>query len=264
MALAIDLAGKVALITGVSAGIGRGIAISLAKAGCKIAGCAVESEDHPDVVQFTKEITAEGEPPLYRQLDVTHTDKLKDFVVETARRFGKIDILVSNAGMNVFTQPENCTEDEWDFNHQLNLAAHWRLSKICYPYLKAGGEGVVIIISSNHSFTSLKNCFPYNVAKTALNGLVRALAIQWGPDIRAVGIAPGFIQTKKTQPWFDTFPDSAAKAERIINQHPTKSLGTTEQIGALTAFLVSDYSAFITGTTYLVDGGVSALMNTDE
>ncbi|MEM6395125.1 MAG: SDR family oxidoreductase [Bacteroidota bacterium] len=263
MALEIDLSGKVALVTGVSSGIGRGVSQMLAKAGCHIAGCAIAPDDNQDVDLFKKLVTDEGQKAFYRQVNVTEAEPLKTFVEDAAQKWGQIDILVSNAGMNVFTQPQDCTEEEWQFNMELNLAAHWRLSKWCQPHLKKGSPGVVIIISSNHAFASLKNCFPYNVAKTALTGLVRSLAIEWGPEIRTVGIAPGFIRTRKTQPWFDTFPDPEAKRDRIINQHPTKRLGSISEIGALCAFLASDFGSFITGTTYLVDGGVSALMNTD-
>ncbi|MEM9837297.1 MAG: SDR family oxidoreductase [Bacteroidota bacterium] len=263
MALTIDLRGKVALITGVSAGIGRGVAEMLARAGCHLAGCAMENNDHPDVGYYRNIATSTGVEVMYQQLDVTDTAALQAFVAQAVARFGGIDILVSNAGMNVFTQPENCTEEQWAFNAELNLAAHWRLAKFCRPYLQKSTPGVILIITSNHAFASLKDCFPYNVAKTALMGLVRSLAIQWGPDIRTVGIAPGFIRTRKTQPWFDTFPDPNAKEQRIIEQHPTRSLGSIAQIGALCAFLASEYGNFITGTTYLVDGGVSALMNTD-
>lgn len=263
MALEIDLHRKVALVTGVSSGIGRGVAQMLAKAGCHVAGCAVEPIDHPDALRFKTLVTNEGVEVLYNQVDLTQTEQLEPFVAAVAEKWTGIDMLVSNAGVNVFTQPENCSEEEWHFNMQLNLATHWRLSKLCYPYLRGSSSGVVLIISSNHAFASLKNCFPYNVAKTALMGLVRSLAIEWGPEVRSVGIAPGFIQTRKTQPWFDTFPDPDAKRDRIIQQHPTKNLGSIEEIGALCAFLASEFGRFITGTTYLVDGGVSALMNTD-
>ncbi len=103
-------------------------------------------------------------------------------------------------------------------------------------------------------------CFPYNVTKTALTGLVRSLAIEWGPNIRTVGLAPGFIDTEGNQKWFDSFPDAEKERQRTIDMHPVKKIGTPEEVGAWCVFLSSEYASFASGTTYLLDGGRSALM----
>ena len=116
------------------------------------------------------------------------------------------------------------------------------------------------MISSNHAYSTLPGCFPYNITKTALTGLVRSLAIEWGPKIRTVGIAPGFIDTPGNQLWFDSFLDPVMEKQRTIELHPVKNLGTPDEIGGWCAFLASEYAAFASGTTYLVDGGRNALM----
>jgi NAD(P)-dependent dehydrogenase (short-subunit alcohol dehydrogenase family) len=90
--------------------------------------------------------------------------------------------------------------------------------------------------------------------------LVRALAIEWGPSIRVIGIAPGFIETSGNDKWFESFPDAEAEHQRTISLHPAGKLGTAEEVGAWCAFLASDFAAFATGATYLIDGGRSALM----
>jgi len=159
----------------------------------------------------------------------------------------------------VFTGAANTTDEDWQKNIELNLASHWKLSKLCKPYLEKN-NGVIIIITSNHAYSTIPGCFPYNVTKTALTGLVRSLAIEWGPLIRTVGIAPGFIDTPGNHKWFDSFMDTQKERERTIDMHPVKKLGTTEEIGGWCVFLASEYASFASGTTYLIDGGRSALM----
>ena len=119
---------------------------------------------------------------------------------------------------------------------------------------------MIIIITSNHAFSTIPGCFPYNVAKTALTGLVRSLTIEWAPAIRTVGIAPGFIDTPGNQAWFNAHDQPEEERARTVNLHPVKKLGTPEEIGAWCVFLASPYASFSAGTTYVIDGGRSAIM----
>ncbi|WP_449439659.1 SDR family oxidoreductase [Pedobacter steynii] len=209
---------------------------------------------------FLETVGAIGERVSYVKADMRNPEEIRTFVETIAdREGGKINILVSNAGKNVFDRPEGCSEMDWDFNMNLNLASHWRITKFSKPYLEKN-NGVIIVISSNHAYSTLPGCFPYNITKTALTGLVRSLAIEWGPKIRTVGIAPGFIDTPGNQLWFDSFLDPALEKQKTIELHPVKNLGTPEEIGGWCAFLASEYAAFASGTTYLVDGGRNALM----
>lgn len=254
----INLKGKTILITGANSGIGLGIAKQMAKAGANISGCATANEDK----NFIDEIKSYGVDVLFTSCNVKKEEDLKNLVDATIKKFGCIDVLVSNAGRNVFTGAANSNEEDWRHNMDLNLASHWRLAKLCKPYLEKN-NGVIIIMTSNHAYSSIPGCFPYNIAKTALTGLVRSLAIEWGPQIRTVGIAPGFIDTPGNQKWFDSFPDPQKEQQRTIDLHPVKKLGTVDEIGGWCVFLASDYAAFASGITYLVDGGRSALMQDD-
>lgn len=251
----IDLSGQTVLITGASSGIGLGIAKMFAKAGANVSGCGLESSDGG----FIKEAENCGVKALYSVCDVTKKEDLLKVVQDTVATFGQINILISNAGGNVFEGVDNCDDDHWQQNIDLNLASHWHLAKLCKPHLEKN-DGVIIIMTSNHAYSSIPGCFPYNIAKTALTGLVRSLAIEWGPAIRTVGLAPGFIDTPGNQQWFNSFPDPQKEKTRTVDMHPVKKLGTTEEIGAWCVFLASSYGAFASGTTYLVDGGRSALM----
>lgn len=259
MALAIDLNGKTAIITGASSGIGMGMAIMFARAGAKVIGCSELLPNHPQSLFFLDRVGAEGDVS-YVQADVTHKADLENLINFSLNKYGAIDILLSNAGRNIFEGAENCSNELWNKNLQLNLQSHWELARLCKPYLEKSGEGVIIFTASNHAYASIPGCFPYNVVKTALTGLVRSLAIEWGPKIRTLGIAPGFIDTAGNQAWFARFENPAAEKARTIEMHPVKKLGTPEEIGAWCVFLASSYAAFASGNTYLIDGGRSALL----
>lgn len=260
MALQISLAGKVVVVSGVTSGIGKGIAHMMGKAGAKVAGCGLETADSPAARAFLHDLQAAGAEGMYTQTDITDTEQQAGWIADVLVAWRQLDILVSNAGANFFEGAANCTEDKWQQNMELNLAAHWRLCKLCRPYLEVSGQGVIIIISSNHANATLPGCFPYNVTKTALTGLVRSLAIEWGPAVRVVGLAPGFIDTPGNQQWFASFPDPAAERARTEQLHPVKRIGTPEEAGAWCVFLAGEYGGFASGTTYLLDGGRSALL----
>ncbi|MFD2117588.1 SDR family NAD(P)-dependent oxidoreductase [Paenibacillus yanchengensis] len=264
MALEINLAGQVALVTGVSSGIGEGVAKVLAKAGAIIVGCARAAHDDPQVVALGEEIAAVGSTLTYVRADVKEETDLIHVVNEAVAQHGGIDIVVSNAGANVFKGAEHCTTEEWEHNFDLNLKSHWLLAKYSLPYLRKSSNGTLLIMGSNHGVATMPGCFPYNVSKTALIGLVRSLAIEWGPEVRTIGIAPGFVETRGATKWFDSFPDPQAEYERTIALHPAGKLGTPEEIGGFCAFLASPYAAFATGSTYVIDGGRTAMLQDSE
>ena len=142
----------------------------------------------------------------------------------------------------------------------LNLKSHWQLAKYCKPFLEKSTNAVIIVNASCHVFSTMSGSFPYNVAKTGLKALVQSLTIEWGPTIRVIGVAPGFIDTPLNVKWFEGFPDPAAKRKEVEDAFPLKRLGTPEEIGGWFVFLSSQYAAFAGGQIYLIDGGRSAVM----
>lgn len=260
MSLSIDLSGKRALVTGVTSGIGAGIARCLAVAGCQVAGCGRSPSDSEGARAFIREVEEEGRRAGYFQTDVSERGAADRVVANVLERMGGLDLLVSNAGRNIFKGAAQATDGDWDECMELDLASHWRLAQAARPHLAQAAPGVIVIIGSNHAWGTIPGCFPYNVAKAGLLGLVQSLAMEWGPEIRTVGIAPGFIDTAGNQRWFDSFPDPAAERQRTVALHPVGRIGSVEEIGALCAFLASSHAGFISGTTLCVDGGRSALM----
>ncbi len=263
MSLTVDLSGKRALVTGVTGGIGAAIAAVLARAGCDVAGCGRSPESSAGAQAFVRAVAGEGRRALYHSADLADPAAAADWVVRAATALGGCDLLISNAGRNIFKGAEGCTEGDWGECMALDLAAHWRVARAAKPWLERASPGVVVVITSNHAFSTLPGCFPYNVAKAGLVALVQSLALEWGPAIRVVGVAPGFIDTPGNDTWFDSFPDPAAERKRTEQLHPVGRLGQPAEIGALCAFLASPLAGFISGTTLTVDGGRSARMQDD-
>jgi len=260
MTLNIDLSNYRALITGVSSGIGAGIADTLAQAGCDVAGCGLEPDSSQGVRRYVASVESRGRRAFYQQLDIAEARSASVFVDFAVEKLGGIDLVISNAGRNFFKGAEKTTEADWQANMELNLAAHWRVAQAAKPFLDASPAPVVVIITSNHSLYTMPNSFPYNVAKAGLVAMVQSLAIEWGPHIRAVGIAPGFIDTPLAEAWFNEFPDPAAKRKQIENLHPVGRLGTPNDVGVLCVFVCSPLAGNISGNTILIDGGRGAVM----
>jgi len=260
MTLSIDLTNRRAVVTGVSSGIGQGIASALAQAGCDVAGCGLDEAQSEGAQRFIASAQQHGRRAFYQAVDVADAAAARAFVEWAATQVGGIDIVISNAGRNVFTGVTQSTDVDWQANIELNLAAHWRVAQAAKPHLDRVEHPVIVVITSNHAYRTLPGCFPYNVAKAGLTALVQSLAIEWGPHIRAVGVAPGFVDTPLNKAWFGGFPDPDAKRAQVVQMHPVGRLGVPEDVGALCAFLCSPLAGFISGTTILIDGGRSAVM----
>ncbi|MGS3381292.1 SDR family NAD(P)-dependent oxidoreductase [Citrobacter amalonaticus] len=251
---------RVVLVTGTSQGIGEAIARTFLQHGDIVIGCAFSSlEKAPAARQMLEEFAGRYH---YFSVDATQTAAIKQFVIDAEKLFGRIDIVVSNAGKNVF-KGIDCEESDWSHNLDLNLRSHWYLAKCARPALQKS-RGVILVITSNHAFSTMPGCAPYNITKRALLSLVQSLTIEWGPAIRTVGIAPGFIDTAGNQAWFDGHPDARIAREKTVKKHPVGRIGRPEEVGELCLFLSSEKAGFIAGTTIVMDGGRSAIMQDED
>lgn len=260
MPLHIDLKECGALVTGITSGLGAGIAEELARAGCDVAAGGVEKPNDDLVQRFQSSVGARGSKAHYLPCDLQKAEAPGELVKFAAKALGGLDVVVSCMDRPVFEGVDECSEKDWRDAIDLNLAAHWRLARAARPFLEKSKSPVFIVLHSAHAFRTLPGCFPYNVAKAGLVALVQSLALEWSPQIRAVGIACGYIDQPSNDAWFNAFPDPSAERRRIEALHPVGRLGSPREIGGLCAFLASHYAGFINGTTLLVDGGRSAML----
>lgn len=247
---------RVVIVTGASQGIGNAIAQTFLNRGDIVVGCAFSSPDKaPHAQDLSKRYPDKF---FYYSVDMTKTESIGEFISRVTTRFGRLDVLVSNAGKNVF-KGIDCELEDWHHNLDLNLRSHWYIAKCCREMLEKS-KGVILVMTSNHAFSTMPGCAPYNITKRALLSLVQSLTIEWGPAIRTVGIAPGFIDTAGNQVWFDSHEDGEKSRQETLRKHPVGRIGTSEEVGELCLYLASPAAGFIAGTTIVMDGGRSALM----
>lgn len=175
-----------------------------------------------------------------------------------AARFGTIDVLVNNAGMNVFAEPLAMTAAQWQRCFAVDLEGALHCSRAVLPGMLAGGGGSIVNIASVHGHRIVPDAFPYPVAKHALIGLTKALGIQYAArNVRVNSISPGLILSERVVEWLASVPPE--EAARQVELLPCKRIGTPEEVAYTALFLASDEARFINATDILVDGGRSQL-----
>ncbi|TWI62911.1 NAD(P)-dependent dehydrogenase (short-subunit alcohol dehydrogenase family) [Pseudoduganella lurida] len=245
---------KVVIVTGSTQGIGRAIArLFVAE------GASVVLNSHVDDA-FAAQVRAELPAGLYVTADISRRDEVEAMVAQTIARFGRVDVVVNNAGMNVFTDPLQMTQEEWQRCFSVDLEGAWNVSRAALPSMLAQGAGSIVNIASIHGHRIIPGCFPYPVAKHALIGLTRSLGIEYAArGIRVNSISPGLIMTENARAWLDSFPDPQAEYERQAALLPVKRIGEPEEVAYTALFLASDEARFINATDILIDGGRSHL-----
>lgn len=245
-----SLAGKVALITGASKGIGEDMARVFARFGASV---IVSSRKQEACDTLASDIKAAGGEATGIAAHVGDMNQLQQLVDQTIAVYGGIDILVNNAATNpVFGPALYCDGAAFDKIMQANVKAPFELSKLCYPSMKARGGGSIIMISSIAGHTPDPGLGIYSVSKASLNMLTKVLAKEWGSDgIRVNAICPGLIKTK--------FSQALWQNENILDHFtkrlPIARMGTTDEISPLALFLASDASSYSTGSLFYADGG---------
>ncbi|MFM0734291.1 SDR family oxidoreductase [Paraburkholderia sediminicola] len=252
------LAGKAALITGAGRGIGAAIALAFAREGAAVVLAELDMETAQQTAEQIKLQT--GGRALAVQTDVTQSASVQHAVSEAEHAFGALDVLVNNAGINVFCDPLTMTDDDWRRCFAVDLDGVWNGCRAVLPGMVERGAGSIVNIASTHAFKIIPGCFPYPVAKHGVIGLTRALGIEYAPrNVRVNAIAPGYIETQLTHDWWNEQADPAAAKQATLDLQPMKRIGRPEEVAMTAVFLASDEAPFINATCITVDGGRSVL-----
>jgi NAD(P)-dependent dehydrogenase (short-subunit alcohol dehydrogenase family) len=248
-----DLVDRVALVTGAARGIGRSLALALANAGADI---ALGLRDAADGAELAAQIEGMGRRALRLQMDVMRLDEVRAAVDEAIRAFGRIDVLVNNAGLGPENPAEAVTEADFDLTCDVNLKGTFFVSQAVGRAMIERGYGRIVNLGSQAGAVALPGESVYCMTKAAIHHLTRCLAVEWGRHgITVNAVAPTFIATPGTAPALDDPAFRADVLERIAALH---RVGEPMDVAGAVIFLASPAAGLITGETILVDGGWTA------
>lgn len=246
-----DLSGKTAFVTGASRGLGRGFALTLAKAGCDV---AITARSVDDLAETVSEIELLGRKVLPLALDVRDFDSIRVAAGRAGEHFGKIDILVNNAGCNRRKPALEVTWEDWNTVLDTNLRGTFFVSQAIAPLMIAAGKGRIINIGSVTCVAGYAGLAPYGASRGGVKQLTMSLASDWGPHGITVNcLAPGWFKTAQNAVLYENHDWVGYLCERIPLGRP----GQPGDLDGTLLFLASDAGAYITGQTILVDGGIS-------
>lgn len=247
-----SLNGKVCIVTGASRGLGRAMAVALAEAGADV---VVTARTEPALVETANAIAAHGRRSLAVPCDVHDSKSVAAMVDRAIAEFGRIDVLINNAGGGDMKPLVEMSEEEWLRIVDLNVNSMFRLCKAVGPHMIEAGKGKVINMSSMYGLVGEKNVTAYCASKGAIIQFTRALALEWAQhNITVTALAPGYIYTERTSRVFDDPKVSAVLTSRV----PLGRIGQPEELGPLVVYLSSDASDFMTGSVVVIDGGQTA------
>ncbi len=251
---------KVAIVTGAGKGIGQGIARVFVTYGARV---VVADWDEEAGKQTSEEIRQSGSDVLFVKCDVSNEEQVKAMIDATAAKYGRINVLVNNAGIGVYKSVLDTSSEEWDRCLGVNLKGVFLCSKYAIPHIKAAGGGAIVNIASVHSYQNVGGTAPYAASKGGVVALTRVMAIDHGRDnIRVNAICPGWIHTPLIRGIFAGAPDPEEAQRAVERRQILGRLGTPEEIGEAAAFLASDQASYITGASLMVDNGMTAQLET--
>jgi len=247
--------GKVVIVTGGARGIGAAIAHRLGSEGARVVVFDIDGEAGRERIRLLSE---QGVEAVFVQGDVTREEDVARCVSLAQRSFGRVDVLVNNAGIGAPAKPlfEQTLED-WLRVVMVNLTGPYLFAKHAARAMAQSGGGVIVNIASTRALQSEPNTEPYSASKGGLLALTHALAVSLAPyRIRVVAVSPGWIDTSEWQ-----MPPREPQLTRLDHeQHPAGRVGRPEDVAALVAFLASDEAGFITGANFVIDGGMTVKM----
>lgn len=252
----LKLTNKVAIVLAASKGLGRAIATTLSAEGAKV---IIGSRDEKELSQTAREIQQlTGNEVIAIPVDVTNAGQMESFMENAAAAFGRIDILLNNAGGPPFDKFENFDEADWQKAFELNLLSVARASRLALPHLRKSGSGRIINVIS----VSVKSVLAGSVLSTTMRmgviGLAKMMADEFAPfNITVNNVAPGTMLTERITKTVPKGVDAEENLKQRAKNIPLGRIGKPEELAATVAFLASEHAAYITGATIPVDGGAS-------
>ena len=247
-----DLTGRVAIVTGGNGGIGLGMARGLAAAGTSI---VIAGRNQAKSEAAVTELAASGVKAIALAVDVNNTADLKAMVAGTLKAFGRIDILINNAGINIRKPPHEIALDEWNDVIKTNLTSAFVASQAVQPAMKDAGGGKIINIGSMMSIFGASFSPAYGASKGGIVQFTRSCAIAWAPDnIQCNAVLPGWIDTELTQ---NARREVDGLHDKVLARSPSGRWGAPGDFAGIAVFLASRASDFVTGAAIPVDGGFS-------
>ena len=241
---------KTAIITGGAKGIGESTTRRFHADGYNV---AILDPDTTAGVQLKSELDHNC---LFIECDVADAPSVQSAIEQVTSTWGRIDVLVNNAGILSYSTVTESTVEDWDRVMGVNLRGAFLCSKYAIPHMQKQGSGVVINVASVQSFISQEKVASYTTSKTALLGLTRSIAVDYAPSIRCVAVCPGTIETPMLHEAIKLSPDPQAVYDECVDMHLVKKIGNPAHVADLIAFLASDSGSFITGQAIRIDGGL--------
>jgi 2-dehydro-3-deoxy-D-gluconate 5-dehydrogenase len=253
MSKAFDLTGRVAIVTGGNGGIGLGMATGLAQAGAAV---VVAGRNATKNAAAVKALEALGAKAAAVEADVTVQAQCRALIEAASAKFGRLDVLVNNAGINIRKQPQEYTLEEWKSVLDTNLTSAFLCSQAAYPAMLNAGGGKIINIGSMLSIFGAAFAGPYGASKGGIVQLTKSLACAWAKDhIQVNAVLPGWIDTELTRA---ARKEVSGLHERVLARTPAGRWGDPADFAGIAVFLASGAADFLTGTAIPVDGGYSS------
>jgi len=253
---------KIVIVTGAGSGIGETTAAKFANEGAKVVIADINVENGKKVSQ---DINKSNGKSFFVETNVADYESVNQMVSKTLEKFGLPDILINNAGINVFGEPLNMPDSEWKRAFSVDLDGVWFGCKAVLPHMLKKKKGTIVNVASVHGIQIIPNCFPYPVAKHGVIGLTKALAVDYASKgIKINSISPGYIETPIIDRFFNTKPDPVAARKEAENHQPIKRMGTTDEIANTIMFMSSDECNYMIGANIVVDGGITLKMHENE